>query len=309
MSGDDEDQSRSLLNLVRSLPKAELHLHIEGTLEPELMIEIAKRNGLLDSLSFHDANAARQAYLFKNLQGFLNIYYQGCNVLQHEQDFFDLTSAYLERAAVEGVIWAEIMFDPQAHTQRGVAFEAVVKGISRALTAASNSLGIHGCLIMNFMRDLGADAAQKMLDEALPFKHLITAVGLDSAEIGWPPSQFKAVYARAAHEGFKLVAHAGEEGPPDNIWAAVKDLRVSRIDHGIRCLEDEKLIHHLRDTQIPLTVCPISNEKLKVYEGQLSQKLRQLLTCNLVITLNADDPAYFGGYENVMAHPLQQSYC
>lgn len=177
-------------------------------MEPELMIEIAKRNGLLESLPFHDAEAARQAYHFQNLQGFLDIYYQGCNVLRHEQDFYDLTSAYLEKAAVEGVIWAEIMFDPQAHTRRGVTFEAVVKGISRALSVANDSLGIHGCLIMNFMRDLGCEAAQKTLEEALRFKHLITAVGLDSAEVGWPPSQFKPVYAHAAEQGFKLVAHA-----------------------------------------------------------------------------------------------------
>lgn len=285
-------------SLIETLPKAELHLHIEGTFEPEQMFEIAARNNVLGSLPFNDLAAAKLAYKFEDLQSFLNIYYAGCAVLLHEKDFYDLTMAYLERAAADKVVYVEIMFDPQTHTERGVAFETVLRGISGALKDAGPKLGITGSLMMSFLRHLGPEAAFGVLKEAEPFKSDILSVGLDSTELGWPPTLWEEAYKQAASQGYRLSAHAGEEGPADYIWQALKALKVERIDHGVHCIEDLELVDHLRKNNIALTVCPLSNLKLKVFEGELEEKMRELLSHNLLITINADDPAYFGGYEN-----------
>jgi adenosine deaminase len=278
----------------RALPKAELHLHIEGTLEPDLMFELARRNGV--SLPYASVEDVRHAYVFSDLQSFLDIYYAGCCVLLKEQDFYDLTWAYLTRAAAQGVRHAEIFFDPQTHTDRGVPFETVVTGIHRALEDGRARLNISSGLILCFLRHLSEEAAMRTLGEALPYREWILAVGLDSSEIGHPPRKFKAVYDRARESGLLAVAHAGEEGPPEYVWEALDVLKAQRIDHGVRSIEDERLVARLVEEQIPLTVCPLSNVKLRVFPNLKSHNLRQLLDRGLVVTVNSDDPAYFGGY-------------
>ena len=280
--------------LLRELPKAELHLHIEGTLEPELMFELAQRNGV--SLAHSDVEAVRRAYVFEDLQSFLDIYYAGCQVLLTERDFYDLTTAYLRRAADQGVRHAEIFFDPQTHTDRGVAFSTVVHGITAALGDGERDLGVTSGLILCFLRDLSAESAMATLEMALPHRGAIVAVGLDSAEVGHPPEKFRDVFDRARAEGFLTVAHAGEEGPPEYIWQALDILRVARIDHGVRCAEDEQLLRRLVAEQVPLTVCPLSNVKLRVFPTLADHNLAELLRRGLRVTINSDDPAYFGGY-------------
>jgi adenosine deaminase len=283
-----------LATFARDLPKAELHLHIEGTLEPELMFELARRNGIrLPHASVADV---RRAYVFGDLQSFLDIYYAGCRVLLTEQDFYDLTWAYLERAATQGVRHAEIFFDPQTHTERGVAFETVITGIHRALQDGQSRLGITSGLILCFLRHLSAEAAMRTLVAALPFREWILAVGLDSSEVGHPPEKFKDVYDRARESGLMAVAHAGEEGPPAYVWEALDVLKARRIDHGVRCVEDERLVGRLVEEQIPLTVCPLSNVKLRIFPNLRAHNLKRLLDRGLLVTVNSDDPAYFGGY-------------
>ncbi len=281
---------------IRHLPKAELHLHIEGTLEPELMFELAKRNNV--SLRFRSVEEVRAAYQFTDLQSFLDIYYEGAQVLLTEQDFYDLTWAYLERVRAQQVRHVEIFFDPQTHTDRGVAFETAITGIHRALDDGERTLGISHQLIMCFLRHLSADAAMHTLEQALPFREWIIGVGLDSSEVGHPPEKFVAVFDRARKEGFLTVAHAGEEGPPEYVWQALDLLKVRRIDHGVRSIEDPALVERLRADGIPLTVCPLSNVKLCVYDAMEQHKLKALLNAGLRVTVNSDDPAYFGGYVN-----------
>ena len=279
---------------IRDLPKAELHLHIEGTLEPELMFAIAKRNRV--PLRFGSVDEVRRAYQFSNLQDFLDIYYEGAKVLLVERDFYDLTWAYLERAHADGVRHAEIFFDPQTHTDRGVAFETVVTGIHRALADAEHKLRMSSGLILCFLRHLSPEAADATLTQALPFREWIVAVGLDSSELDHPPREFRAVFDRARAAGFLTVAHAGEEGPPAYVWEALDLLKALRIDHGVRSLQDPKLIERLLAHHVPLTVCPLSNVKLRVFDTMAAHNLRQLLQLGLCVTINSDDPAYFGGY-------------
>jgi adenine deaminase len=276
-----------------TLPKAELHLHIEGTLEPELMFELARRNGV--ALPYADAAAVRRAYQFANLQSFLDVYYQACSVLIHERDFYELTAAYLGRARAQGVRHVEVFFDPQTHTARGVAFDTVVRGIGRAL-AEARAQGLTSHLIMCFLRDLSADDAMATLERSLAHRELISGVGLDSAEVGHPPEKFRAVFDRARGEGLRAVAHAGEEGPPEYIWQALDLLGAERIDHGVRCLEDRALVRRLGADRIPLTVCPFSNVKLRVVDTLEQHPLATMLDHGLCATVNSDDPAYFGGY-------------
>ena len=283
-----------LLNLIQKLPKAELHLHIEGTLEPELMMSLAQRNGI--ELPYSSVDEIREAYDFSNLQSFLDIYYAGAQVLVEQQDFYDLTWAYLERAAADNVRHVEIFFDPQTHTERGVAFATVLDGIHAALQDGESRLGITFRLIMCFLRHLTANDAMATLEQALPFKDRIDAVGLDSSEVGHPPSKFTTVFNRARSEGFLTVAHAGEEGPPEYIWEALDLLKVERVDHGVRCLEDSALVERLVRERIPLTVCPLSNIKLRVFDTLREHNLKKLLAKGLHATVNSDDPAYFGGY-------------
>ena len=280
--------------LIRDLPKAELHLHIEGTLEPELMMEIARRNDV--PLRFSTVDEIRAAYRFENLQSFLDIYYEGAQVLLHEADFYDLTWAYLERAAADNVRHAEIFFDPQTHTDRGVEFDTVIRGIHGALKDGQSKLNVSSRLILCFLRHLSAAEAMRTLERALDYKDWIVAVGLDSSEVGHPPEKFVEVFDRARREGFLTVAHAGEEGPPDYIWQALDLLQVSRIDHGVRCIEDDELVERLAANRVPLTVCPLSNVKLGVYDSLEQHNIRTLLHKGLCVTINSDDPAYFGGY-------------
>jgi len=276
-----------------TLPKAELHLHIEGTLEPELMFELARRNGV--GLPYADAEAVRRAYRFSNLQSFLDVYYRACSVLIHERDFYELTAAYVARASAQGVRHVEIFFDPQTHTARGVPFETVVGGIGRGLAEAAQ-LGITSHLIMCFLRDLPAADAMATLEQAFGHRDLIFGVGLDSAEVGNPPRKFQGVFERAIDGGFRAVAHAGEEGPPDYIWQALDLLGAERIDHGVRCLEDRRLVQRLEADRIPLTVCPFSNVRLRVVDTLEQHPLAMMLEHGLRATVNSDDPAYFGGY-------------
>jgi adenine deaminase len=284
-----------------ALPKAELHLHIEGTLEPDLMFELARRNGV--RLPYNSVDEVRHAYVFRDLQSFLDIYYAGCQVLLKEQDFYDLTWAYLTRAATQGVRHAEIFFDPQTHTRRGVPFETVVTGIHGALHDGRARLNVTSGLILCFLRHLSEEAALQTLSEALPYQEGILAVGLDSSEMGHPPSKFRAVYERARESGLLAVAHAGEEGPPAYVWEALDVLKARRIDHGVRCVEDARLVGRLVEEQIPLTVCPLSNVRLRVFPNLRSHNLKQLLDRGLLVTVNSDDPAYFGGYvgDNLLA--------
>jgi adenosine deaminase len=276
-----------------TLPKAELHLHIEGTLEPEMMFEFAGRNGV--RLPYADAEAVRRAYRFSNLQSFLDVYYQACSVLVSEQDFYELTAAYLARARAQGVRHVEIFFDPQTHTARHVPFATIVGGIGRAMREA-RELGVTSQLIMCFLRDLPVDDAMATLESALAHRDVIFGVGLDSAEVGNPPEKFRPVFERAISAGFRAVAHAGEEGPPEYIWQALDLLGAERIDHGVRCLEDRRLVQRLEVDRIPLTVCPFSNVKLRVVETLAEHPLARLLEHGLRATVNSDDPAYFGGY-------------
>ena len=281
---------------IEGLPKVELHLHIEGSLEPELMFALAQRNKI--DIPFKSVEEVRKAYNFSNLQDFLDIYYQGMNVLQKEQDFYDLTMAYLERVAKQNVVHTEIFFDPQGHTSRGVPFKTVLDGITRALADGEKNLGISSKLIMSFLRHLSEEDAIKTLDEALPYKDKIFAVGLDSSEKGHPPSKFERVFAKAGAAGLKIVAHAGEEGPPEYVWEALDKINVSRVDHGNRSLEDDKLVARLVKDEMPLTVCPLSNLKLCVVKDMKKHPLKKMLDLGLKATINSDDPAYFGGYMN-----------
>ena len=285
----------------RTLPKAELHLHIEGTFEPELIFTIARRNGV--RLKYPDVEALRRAYQFTNLQSFLDVYYEAMAALREERDFYDLTIAYLRRAAREGVRHAEIFFDPQAHTKRGVALATVVDGIAQGLADGGRELGMTSHLIMCFLRDMPAESAMATLESALPFRDRIVAVGLDSAEVGNPPSKFATVFDRARAEDFLTVAHAGEEGSPEYVWEALDLLHVERVDHGVRSLEDPRLVARLRDERIPLTVCPFSNVRLRVVPSLQAHPLRRMMDAGLTCTVNSDDPAYFGGYagENLEA--------
>lgn len=286
---------------IRKIPKAELHIHIEGSFEPELMFEIAGRNHI--PLRFQSVEEVSKAYEFTSLQSFLDIYYEGAKVLIKEQDFYDLTWAYLERAHRDGVVYTEIFFDPQTHTDRGISFETVISGIYRAIEKANSNLNIRAKLIMCFLRHLSAEEAMETLQQALQFKDKIIAVGLDSSEAGNPPKKFTSVFERARQEGFLTVAHAGEEGPPEYIRQALDLLKVSRIDHGVRCEEDRQLMERLRKEQIPLTVCPLSNVKLCVVDDLKHHNLKRLLDSGLCVTVNSDDPSYFGGYiaENFIA--------
>jgi adenosine deaminase len=281
-------------DFIRGLPKAELHVHLEGTLEPELMVNLAARNGI--ALRHRSPQALRDSYAFSNLQSFLDVYYEGARTLVTEQDFFDLTRAYLRRARLENIRHVEPFFDPQTHTARGVKFETVVTGINRALEAAQREDGISSRLIICFLRDLSANEAMSTLEQALPYGNLIAAVGLDSGEVGNPPSKFVEVFARARREGFHVVAHAGEEGPPDYIRQALDLLGAERIDHGVRAIEDQALMLRLAAEQIPLTVCPLSNVRLGVFPSIEHHNIRKLLEAGLMVTVNSDDPAYFGGY-------------
>jgi adenine deaminase len=289
---------------IQGMPKAELHIHIEGSLEPEMMFELAERNGV--SLRYASAEEARRAYDFGDLQSFLDLYYEGMQVLLYEQDFYDLTRAYLRKVSAQNVRHAEIFFDPQAHTDRGVPFETVISGIHRALLEGEQQLDISSELIMCFLRHLSADEAMETFRTALPFGDRIVAVGLDSSEVGHPPRDFKAVFNEAREHGFLTVAHAGEEGPPEYIWQALDDLKVSRIDHGVRCTEDPKLVERLREEQVPLTVCPLSNVKLRVFDSIQDHNLKRMLDLGLRVTVNSDDPAYFGGYVDENFHAVQE---
>jgi adenosine deaminase len=284
----------SIQELLVDLPKAELHLHIEGTLEPDLAFAMARRNQI--DLPYEDAEALRRAYVFEDLQSFLDVYYAACSVLVKERDFYDLTWAYLQRAASEGVRHAEIFFDPQTHTDRGIAFATVIAGITRALEGARRDLGVTSRLIMCFLRHLSAESAMATLEAALPHRDAIVAVGLDSGERGNPPAKFQTVFDRARAEGFLAVAHAGEEGPAEYIWQALDLLHARRIDHGVRCTEDDRLVERLRAEQTPLTVCPLSNVKTRVFPDLRRHNFRELLELGLLVNLNSDDPAYFGGY-------------
>ena len=289
---------------IRGMPKAELHIHIEGSLEPELMLALAERNGIV--LRYASVEEVRRAYDFSNLQSFLDIYYEATQVLLHERDFYDLTWAYLQKAADQNVRHAEIFFDSQAHTGRGVPFETVITGIHRAMLDAGRQLGISSALIMCFLRHLSAGEAMETLRSSLPFREWIVGVGLDSSEVGNPPEEFKAVFDEAREHGLLTVAHAGEEGPPEYIWQALDDLKVSRIDHGVRCVEDPKLVDRLREEQIPLTVCPLSNVRLRVFDTIRDHNLKRMLDLGLCVTVNSDDPAYFGGYVDENFRAVQE---
>ncbi|OBS07937.1 adenosine deaminase [Acidihalobacter prosperus] len=280
--------------LIERLPKVELHVHIEGTLEPEQLFAFARRNGV--SVRYPDVEALRAAYRFHDLQSFLDLYYEGCAVLLAEQDFYELTLAYLRRAAAQGVVHTELFFDPQSHTHRGVAFATVFDGISRALAEGERSLGITSRLILCFLRHLDEADAFDTLRQAEPYLDRIVAVGLDSSEVGHPPSKFERVFAAAREHGLLTVAHAGEEGPPEYIREALDLLKVSRIDHGVRCLEDDALVERLVAERMPLTVCPLSNVRLGGFAEMRDHPLKRLLDRGLCATVNSDDPAYFGGY-------------
>ncbi len=277
-------------------PKAELHLHIEGTLEPELMFALAERNGV--DTGYQTAEQVRAAYQFGNLQDFLDIYYAAAQVLVTEQDFYDLAWAYLQRAQADNIVHAEIMFDPQTHTERGIGFDTVITGLTRALDDAKTQLGLSSRLIMSFLRHLDEADAERTLEQGLDHRDKITAVGLDSSERGHPPEKFARVFERARAEGFLAVAHAGEEGPPANVANSLDILQVSRIDHGVRALEDPALVERLADEAIPLTVCPLSNVRLGVFADLAAHPLKAMIDAGLKATVNSDDPAYFGGYIN-----------
>jgi len=292
-------------DLIKKLPKAELHLHIEGTLEPELMFRLAKKNNIY--IPYKTVKEVKKAYNFSSLQSFLDIYYAGAKVLITEEDFFDLTWEYLLKCKEQNIVHTEIMFDPQTHTCRGVKFKTVVNGITKALEKAKDELEISSFLIMSFLRHLSQEEAFATLKEAEPFKEKIIAIGLDSSELGNPPKKFKDVFNEAKKQGYKLVAHAGEEGDVSYIWGALDILHVDRIDHGIRCDEDNRLISYLKEKQVPLTICPLSNVKLKAVKSMEKHNILKLLKQGLNVTVNSDDPAYFGGYLNENYEVLVES--
>lgn len=281
---------------IENLPKAELHLHIEGTFEPELMFKIAQRNNI--EIPFASVEEIQAAYEFDCLQDFLDIYYQGANVLIHEQDFYDLTYSYLEKCALQNVRHTEIMFDPQTHTDRGISFKTVITGISKAMQDAKDNLNVSSLLIMSYLRHLSEEEAFKTLEASLPFKHLITAVGLDSSEKGNPPVKFKKVFEASVKEGYIPLAHAGEEGNADYVWEAIDILGIKRIDHGNNSLQDSKLVEEIVKRDIALTVCPLSNTALQVVDDLKNHPLKEMISLGLKVTVNSDDPAYFGGQIN-----------
>ena len=287
---------KKIIEFIKGQPKAELHLHIEGTLEPDLLFKLAKRNNI--ELIFANIDEVKSAYNFNNLESFLNIFYQGSKVLIKEKDFFDLTWAYTLKCKEDNIVHTEIFFDPQTHLNRGVDFDIVKNGIHKALLKANKDFGLTFKIIMCFLRHLDETSAFKMLDQALVHKDKIVGVGLDSSEVGYPPRKFERVFKKAIENGFLTVAHAGEEGPPEYIWEALNLLKVKRIDHGVQCLHDEKLVQKLRDDQIPLTVCPLSNIKLRVFTKLKEHNLKKMLNKKLMVMINSDDPAYFGGYVN-----------
>ena len=282
--------------VLRRMPKAELHIHIEGSLEPELIFELARRNGV--PLPYDSVEALRAAYAFTDLQSFLDIYYAGASVLHHEQDFFDMAWAYLQKAAAENVVHAEIFFDPQTHTARGVPMGTIIQGLHHACQRAHEAFGLSAKLILCFLRHLSEEDAFATLEAALPFRHHFIGVGLDSSELGHPPEKFERVFARCRERGLHVVAHAGEEGPPAYIWSALDGLKVERIDHGVQSVHDATLMQRLAAERVPLTVCPLSNVKLCVFPSLAQHNLKQLLDAGLCVTINSDDPAYFGGYLN-----------
>ena len=286
----------NITDYIKKIPKAELHLHIEGSFEPELMFEIAQRNKV--EIPYQSVEEVKKAYQFSCLQDFLDIYYAGASVLLYEKDFYDLTMAYFKHCAEENVVHTEIMFDPQTHTKRGVSFETVISGIQKAREDAKEKYGISSLLIMSYLRHLSEEDAFETLEQSLPYKHLIKAVGLDSSEKGNPPSKFQKVFEASVKEGYVPVAHAGEEGPAEYIWEALDLLKISRIDHGNNCLTDEVLVKRLVDDKIALTVCPLSNLELKVVDDLKDHPLKKMLNLGLKATVNSDDPAYFGGYMN-----------
>ena len=285
-----------ITDYIKKIPKAELHLHIEGTFEPELMFEIAQRNKV--EIPYQSVEEVKKAYQFSCLQDFLDIYYAGASVLLYERDFYDLTMAYFAHCAEENVVHTEIMFDPQTHTKRGVSFETVINGIQKAREDAKEKYGISSLLIMSYLRHLSEEDAFETLEQSLPYKHLIKAVGLDSSEKGNPPSKFQKVFEASIKEGYVPVAHAGEEGPAEYIWEALDLLKIARIDHGNNCLTDEVLVKRLVNDKIALTVCPLSNLELKVVDDLKDHPLKKMLNLGLKATVNSDDPAYFGGYMN-----------
>jgi adenosine deaminase len=285
-----------LPQLLCRMPKAELHIHIEGSLEPELIFEMARRNGV--AIPYAGVEDLRRAYAFSNLQSFLDIYYAGASVLLKEQDFFDMAWAYLRRAAADNVVHTEMFFDPQTHTARGVGMETVINGLHRACTEAGPALGVSASLILCFLRHLSEAEAFETLEQALPFRDKFIGVGLDSSEVGHPPEKFARVFARCRELGLHLVAHAGEEGPPAYVWTALDLLKVERVDHGVQSAKDPALMRRLAQDRITLTVCPLSNLKLCVFPELANHNLRQLLDAGLAATINSDDPAYFGGYMN-----------
>jgi adenine deaminase len=278
------------------LPKAELHMHLDGALSPAMMFMLGQRNQV--ELPYNSVEEIEAAYNFTNLQSFLDLLYQGASVLKHEQDFYDLTYDYFLKCKADNIVHTELSFDPQSHTERGIPFATVIGGILRAMDDAKKDWGISSKLVMDFLRHLSADSAMKTLEESLPWKDKIIAVGLDSSELGHPPSKFTEVFARARAEGYRIVAHAGEEGPPSYIWEAIELLNVERIDHGVRSDEDPKLMDYLRETQLPLTVCPLSNVRLCVFEKMADHNIFSLMDAGLRVMINSDDPTYFGGYLN-----------
>ncbi|NOX35355.1 MAG: adenosine deaminase [Deltaproteobacteria bacterium] len=285
-----------MIDFLKNMPKAELHIHIEGSLEPDLMFEIARRNQI--SLPYANEKEVRNAYQFNDLQSFLDIYYKGANVLKTKQDFYDMTWAYLARCHDQNIVHTELFFDPQTHMDHGVDFDVIINGISRALEDGKKAFNITSYLVLCFLRHLSAESAMKTLVRAIDYKQHIIGVGLDSSEMGHPPEKFINVFERALKEGFLTVAHAGEEGPAEYIWQALDLLHVKRIDHGIRCMEDPDLTMRLIEEQVPLTVCPLSNVKLNVFDEIKAHNILELLDKNLKVTVNSDDPAYFGGYLN-----------
>ena len=286
----------NITEYIKKIPKAELHLHIEGSFEPELMFEIAQRNKV--EIPYQSVEEVKKAYQFSCLQDFLDIYYAGASVLLYERDFYDLTMAYFAHCAEENVVHTEIMFDPQTHTKRGISFGTVINGIQKAREDAKEKYGISSFLIMSYLRHLSEEDAFETLEQSLPYKHLIKAVGLDSSEKGNPPSKFQKVFEASVKEGYIPVAHAGEEGPAEYIWEALDLLKIARIDHGNNCLTDEVLIKKLVDEKIALTVCPLSNLELQVVKNLKDHPLKKMLNLGLKATVNSDDPAYFGGYMN-----------
>ncbi len=286
----------SVISFINKTPKSELHLHIEGSLEPELMFKLSKRNKI--EIPFKSVDEIRSAYNFTNLDSFLKIYYEGSNVLITEEDFFDLTWEYILRCKNDNIVHTEIFFDPQSHTSRGINFSDIVNGIYKALTKANNEFRITSKIIMCFLRHLDEESCFAILKEAVNHKDKIIGVGLDSSEKGNPPKKFKRLFEEAIKEGFLTVAHAGEEGPPEYIWDSLNLLKVKRIDHGVQCLKDDKLVNNLKENNIPLTVCPLSNIKLRVFDKLENHNLKKMLDAGLRVMVNSDDPAYFGGYLN-----------